>query len=168
MFADRCDCCAQLALNDQGLGRTALDACLRYCITPSTSSDISERATDVRLLIFPNQDLRNHGTAPHQQPHTYLAFVRPSLFSSFASFSSLVLYAIKHFTLYCHCSMASDISAFFSEHNLGQDSSSVHLMGHSMGGKAVMATALHPELHKPLKSLISVDMSPAIGKISPE
>jgi pimeloyl-ACP methyl ester carboxylesterase len=67
-------------------------------------------------------------------------------------------------------SMASDISAFFSEHNLSSSSSSpsIHLMGHSMGGKAVMTTALHPSLNTPLKSLISVDMSPAVGKISPE
>jgi hypothetical protein len=31
-----------------------------------------------------------------------------------------------------------------------------------------MATALHPRLNTSLKSLISVDMAPAIGKISPE
>lgn len=31
-----------------------------------------------------------------------------------------------------------------------------------------MATALHPHLNTPLRSLISVDMSPAKGKISPE
>ena len=36
------------------------------------------------------------------------------------------------------------------------------------GGKAVMAYALNPELNKPLRTLISVDMSPAVGKISPE
>jgi hypothetical protein len=36
------------------------------------------------------------------------------------------------------------------------------------GGKAVMALALNEELNKPLRSLISVDMSPAKGKISPE
>lgn len=38
----------------------------------------------------------------------------------------------------------------------------------SRGGKAVMALALNSELNKPLRSLISVDMSPAKGKISSE
>lgn len=36
------------------------------------------------------------------------------------------------------------------------------------GGKAVMAYALNTELNSPLRSLVSVDMSPAVGKISPE
>lgn len=31
-----------------------------------------------------------------------------------------------------------------------------------------MTVALHPELNKSLKSLISVDMAPSEGKISPE
>lgn len=36
------------------------------------------------------------------------------------------------------------------------------------GGKAVMAFALNPDFNQNLRSLISVDMSPAIGRISPE
>ena len=36
------------------------------------------------------------------------------------------------------------------------------------GGKVVMAYALNAELNAPLRSLINVDMSPAVGKISPE
>lgn len=36
------------------------------------------------------------------------------------------------------------------------------------GGKAVMAYALNQELRTPLRSLVIVDMSPAVGKISPE
>ncbi|WWC68827.1 uncharacterized protein I206_102762 [Kwoniella pini CBS 10737] len=79
-------------------------------------------------------DLRNHGTSPHAEPHTYSA-------------------------------MAEDLSHFFKKHNL---TSGVNLMGHSMGGKAVMAFALNEKLNSPLRSLISVDMSPAIGKISHE
>ncbi|WRT65498.1 uncharacterized protein IL334_002441 [Kwoniella shivajii] len=79
-------------------------------------------------------DLRNHGTSPHAEPHTYSA-------------------------------MAEDISYFLKKHNL---TSGVNLMGHSMGGKSVMAFALNDKLNKPLRSLISVDMSPAIGKISAE
>ncbi|WVW79933.1 hypothetical protein I302_101904 [Kwoniella bestiolae CBS 10118] len=79
-------------------------------------------------------DLRNHGTSPHAEPHTYSA-------------------------------MAEDLSHFFKKHNLKEG---VNLMGHSMGGKAVMAFALNEKLNKPLRSLISVDMSPAIGKISAE
>lgn len=38
----------------------------------------------------------------------------------------------------------------------------------SRGGKVVMTTALHSDLNDRLKSLIVVDMAPAIGKISPE
>ncbi|WWC60096.1 uncharacterized protein I303_102660 [Kwoniella dejecticola CBS 10117] len=79
-------------------------------------------------------DLRNHGTSPHAEPHTYKA-------------------------------MAEDLSHFFKTHDL---TSGVNLMGHSMGGKAVMAFALNEKLNSPLRSLISVDMSPAIGKISHE
>ncbi|WWC87671.1 uncharacterized protein L201_002562 [Kwoniella dendrophila CBS 6074] len=79
-------------------------------------------------------DLRNHGTSPHAEPHTYSA-------------------------------MAEDLAHFFKKQNL---ISGVNLMGHSMGGKAVMAFALNEKLNSPLRSLISVDMSPAIGKISPE
>ncbi|CED84045.1 Predicted alpha/beta hydrolase [Phaffia rhodozyma] len=80
-------------------------------------------------------DLRNHGTAPHAHPHTYMA-------------------------------MASDVYNFFEQQSFRDKN--VHLMGHSMGGKVVMTTALHPRLNRHLKSLISVDMAPAIGKISPE
>lgn len=36
------------------------------------------------------------------------------------------------------------------------------------GGKAVMAFALHSGFNQHLRSLISVDMSPAVGRISPE
>jgi hypothetical protein len=36
------------------------------------------------------------------------------------------------------------------------------------GGKSVMAFALNEELNGPLRSLVSVDMSPAKGRISPE
>lgn len=61
--------------------------------------------------------------------------------------------------------MAADIHQFFVSHKL---TSGVNLLGHSMGGKAVMALALNSDLNRPLRSLISVDMSPARGKISPE
>ncbi|KAL7417128.1 Alpha/Beta hydrolase protein [Mrakia frigida] len=71
-----------------------------------------------------------------------------------------------HTPSHTYMSMASDVSHFFKTHDL--TSKQVHLMGHSMGGKVVMATALHPLLNGPIKSLISVDMAPAVGKISPE
>ncbi|OCF34688.1 mitochondrial protein [Kwoniella heveanensis CBS 569] len=70
-----------------------------------------------------------------------------------------------HAEPHTYSAMAQDIAHFLSKHNL---QSGVNLMGHSMGGKAVMAFALNHSLNKPLRSLISVDMSPAIGKISPE
>lgn len=78
--------------------------------------------------------------------------------------------------------MALDLAEFMKQRGL---SSGVNLVGHSMcvglfgwsdearklirrGGKAVMAYALNEELRTPLRSLVSVDMSPAVGKISPE
>ncbi|KAK4684561.1 hypothetical protein P7C73_g5611, partial [Tremellales sp. Uapishka_1] len=61
--------------------------------------------------------------------------------------------------------MALDISRFLKSQGL---ESGVNLLGHSMGGKSVMALALNENLNGPLRSLISVDMSPARGKISPE
>ncbi|WVF66897.1 hypothetical protein IAT40_001640 [Kwoniella sp. CBS 6097] len=70
-----------------------------------------------------------------------------------------------HAEPHTYSAMAQDIAHFLSKRNL---QSGVNLMGHSMGGKAVMAFALNESLNKPLRSLISVDMSPAIGKISPE
>lgn len=82
--------------------------------------------------------------------------------------------------------MATDIGHFLEQRGL---TSGVNLLGHSMcvvipltgfhfpswkvlmrtrGGKAVMAFALNENLNGPLRSLISVDMSPAVGKMSPE
>ena len=61
--------------------------------------------------------------------------------------------------------MAGDIRKFFSDHKL----SNATLIGHSMGGKAAQAMALDPQLPEGLLShLVSVDMSPAEGPISPE
>ncbi|CAD6564921.1 MAG: hypothetical protein TREMPRED_000399 [Tremellales sp. Tagirdzhanova-0007] len=79
-------------------------------------------------------DLRNHGSSPHAEPHTYEA-------------------------------MAGDLACFFRSQKL---SSGINLLGHSMGGKVVMAFALDEDMRSPLRSLISVDMSPAVGKISRE
>ncbi|ORY25806.1 Alpha/Beta hydrolase protein [Naematelia encephala] len=70
-----------------------------------------------------------------------------------------------HAEPHTYAAMALDISNFLQKHCL---TSGVNLMGHSMGGKAVMALALNKELNSPLRSLISVDMSPARGKISQE
>jgi pimeloyl-ACP methyl ester carboxylesterase len=61
--------------------------------------------------------------------------------------------------------MANDIAHFIE--NQGLSGTGINLMGHSMGGKAVMAYALNDELNKPLRTLVSVDMSPAKGKVSP-
>lgn len=60
--------------------------------------------------------------------------------------------------------MAADIALFVEKQGL----KNVNLLGHSMGGKAVMAYALNSDLNGPLRSLMSVDMTPAIGKVSPE
>lgn len=60
--------------------------------------------------------------------------------------------------------MADDLAAFMAKHQLER----VNLMGHSMGGKASMVVALSDALNKPVRSLISVDMSAAATKLSPE
>lgn len=61
--------------------------------------------------------------------------------------------------------MALDLLQFVKEHQLEK----IALVGHSMGGKAVMAFALAPELQEgTLEYLVSVDMSPARGPLSPE
>ncbi|KAJ9116082.1 hypothetical protein QFC20_000755 [Naganishia adeliensis] len=61
--------------------------------------------------------------------------------------------------------MARDLGRFMSEHSLTKG---VNLIGHSMGGKAVMAFALNDAFNGCLRTLISADMAPSIGKISPE
>lgn len=83
--------------------------------------------------------------------------------------------------------MATDIDALMRKLDL----KGVNLLGHSMyvqfsapsswqtrsnvgveltsrGGKAVMAFALNSDFNQQLRTLVSVDMSPAVGKISPE
>lgn len=61
--------------------------------------------------------------------------------------------------------MADDVKTFLQEQKL----SNVALVGHSMGGKVAMTVALDPALPKnTLSHLVSVDMSPAEGAISPE
>ncbi|WFD27787.1 ribonuclease III [Malassezia nana] len=61
--------------------------------------------------------------------------------------------------------MADDVKAFLQEQKL----SNVALVGHSMGGKVAMTVALDPSLpENTLSHLVSVDMSPAEGAISPE
>lgn len=62
--------------------------------------------------------------------------------------------------------MAADIAQFLRKNGL--DHSGLNLLGHSMGGKAAMAFALDDKLNKPLRTLVSVDMSPSKGTVSPE
>jgi len=62
--------------------------------------------------------------------------------------------------------MAADIAHFINSQGLGD--TGINLVGHSMGGKAVMSFALNSELNKPLRTLTSVDMAPVKGKVSPE
>lgn len=64
-----------------------------------------------------------------------------------------------------YADMASDVVRFLGERQL-QGSL---LIGHSMGGKTALATALSPELSPGvLSGLVSVDMSPARGALSAE
>ncbi|WFC95381.1 methionyl aminopeptidase [Malassezia brasiliensis] len=61
--------------------------------------------------------------------------------------------------------MAADVKRFFADHKLKNHT----LIGHSLGGKVAMAMALDPSLPSgTLSHLVSVDMSPAEGPISPE
>ncbi|TXT07374.1 hypothetical protein VHUM_03094 [Vanrija humicola] len=72
--------------------------------------------------------------------------------------------ASPHATPHTYAAMADDLAAFMAKHDLQR----VNLMGHSMGGKASMVVALTEGLNKPLRSLISVDMSAAATKLSPD
>ncbi|KAG8681322.1 hypothetical protein FRC09_017566 [Ceratobasidium sp. 395] len=64
-----------------------------------------------------------------------------------------------------YSSLAEDILHFCQSKSL----SKISLIGHSLGGKVVMALALDPALPKGLLShLIVVDISPAVGPVSPE
>lgn len=64
-----------------------------------------------------------------------------------------------------YTAMAGDILQFCKTNSL----SDVSLVGHSLGGKVVMAFALDPSLPKGMLSrLVVVDVSPAVGPISPE
>lgn len=64
-----------------------------------------------------------------------------------------------------YTSMAGDIIHFCESKSL----SNISLVGHSLGGKVVMAFALDPSIPKDLLShLVVVDISPAVGPVSPE
>ncbi|QRW18511.1 alpha/beta hydrolase family protein [Rhizoctonia solani] len=64
-----------------------------------------------------------------------------------------------------YTAMASDILQFCQSRSL----SDISLVGHSLGGKVVMAFALNPALPPDMLSrLVVVDISPAVGPISPE
>ncbi|KAF9048875.1 Alpha/Beta hydrolase protein [Panaeolus papilionaceus] len=73
-----------------------------------------------------------------------------------------------HATPMTYSAMAADVLKFIEDKKL-QD---VALLGHSMGGKAAMAYALHASEAKLsseyLSKLIVVDIAPSVGKISPE
>ncbi|PWN46105.1 alpha/beta-hydrolase [Ceraceosorus guamensis] len=83
-------------------------------------------------------DLRNHGDSGHADSMTYMDHAR-------------------------------DLENFLNDQDLTQN---VALIGHSMGGKAVQTLALDladlPSSNNPITSLISVDMTPARGALSPE
>lgn len=69
-----------------------------------------------------------------------------------------------HAAPHTSAAMAEDISLFFRTHRLDKKHS-VHLVGHSMGAKTVMALALNDELNAPLRSLVPIDMSPNVEPI---
>ncbi|KAB5592139.1 Alpha/beta-hydrolase [Ceratobasidium theobromae] len=70
-----------------------------------------------------------------------------------------------HSEIMDYSAMAGDILKFCKSKSL----SNISLVGHSLGGKVVMAFALDPSLPKNMLSrLVVVDISPAVGPISPE
>ncbi|WOO80057.1 Abhydrolase domain-containing protein [Vanrija pseudolonga] len=69
-----------------------------------------------------------------------------------------------HATPHTSQAMAEDIAAFIGS----QSASRIHLVGHSMGAKAVMALALNAELNAKLHTLTAVDMAPASEPIEPQ
>ncbi|TFK33462.1 alpha/beta-hydrolase [Crucibulum laeve] len=62
--------------------------------------------------------------------------------------------------------MAKDVLHFIKENGLNR----VNLLGHSMGGKAAMSLALHPDVSDSglISSLIVADVSPTRAELSPE
>ncbi|KAL0577459.1 hypothetical protein V5O48_004528 [Marasmius crinis-equi] len=96
-----------------------------------------------------------------------------SLSKSFARISNRPVYAIDlrnhgdstHKRPHTYEALAADLFHFFETHKLKD----VTLIGHSMGGKAAMAMALHPELPKDaLSELIVEDIAPSRGPLSSE
>ncbi|CAE7175971.1 unnamed protein product [Rhizoctonia solani] len=70
-----------------------------------------------------------------------------------------------HASVMDYSAMASDILKFCQSKSL----SDISLVGHSLGGKVVMSFALNPSLPEGMLSrLVVVDVSPAVGPISPE
>ncbi|CAE6542776.1 unnamed protein product [Rhizoctonia solani] len=70
-----------------------------------------------------------------------------------------------HSPIMDYSAMASDILRFCQSKSL----SDISLVGHSLGGKVVMSFALNPSLPEGMLSrLVVVDISPAVGPISPE
>jgi len=64
-----------------------------------------------------------------------------------------------------YTTMANDVIHFCKQNSL----ESIHLLGHSMGGKVAMAVALDRDRPQDLlSSLVVADISPIRGKISPE
>jgi pimeloyl-ACP methyl ester carboxylesterase len=66
-----------------------------------------------------------------------------------------------------YTAMAADLLRFLQ--SISQERDEISLLGHSLGGKVVMALALHPETppHM-LRNLIVEDISPIKGRLSSE
>ncbi|CAK9785126.1 alpha/beta-hydrolase [Cutaneotrichosporon oleaginosum] len=69
-----------------------------------------------------------------------------------------------HAAPHTYAAMAGDVARFVRDHALRD----VHLLGHSMGGKTMMALALNAGLNAPVKSLVSVDIAPTNAPIEPQ
>ena len=65
--------------------------------------------------------------------------------------------------------MAADLLRFLKSISSNGSNGDISLLGHSMGGKAVMTLALHPDTPSNLlRTLIVEDISPIKGKLTPE
>lgn len=72
-----------------------------------------------------------------------------------------------HSTQMTNMAMAADLLRFLK--TVSSNGPDINLLGHSMGGKAVMTLALHPDIPSNLlRSLIVEDISPTKGRLTKE
>ncbi|KLO13035.1 alpha/beta-hydrolase [Schizopora paradoxa] len=158
-------------------------SCIRNAIRyPSFASKFSRRAHSTALPL----ELKHEVFSPDSKPDpttTPPLMILHGLFGSKRNWHSLAkafakqlnrpVYALDlrnhgdspHGEPMDYTTMANDVIHFCNQNSLR----SIHLLGHSMGGKVAMALALDQDRPRDLlSSLVVADISPIRGKISPE